>query len=46
MLGYGIYFARSIKHTEGKARDGRIDGGIICAKIRMGKVLEMFEDMV
>jgi hypothetical protein len=33
MLGYGIYFARSIKHTEGKARHGRIDGGIIWAKI-------------
>lgn len=36
MLGYGIYFARSIARTEGKAREA---GAYICAEIRMGKVL-------
>ncbi|CAF1489437.1 unnamed protein product [Adineta ricciae] len=36
MLGFGIYFARSIEDTKGKARQ---DGAIICATIRMGKVL-------
>jgi hypothetical protein len=41
MLGYGIYFARSIKYTEGKARHGLTGGGIICANIRMGRVLEV-----
>ncbi len=41
MLGFGIYFARSIKHTGGKARHGKAGGGIICAKIRMGRVLEV-----
>jgi len=41
MLGFGIYFARSIKHTEGKARHGRAGIGIICAKIRVGQVLEI-----
>jgi hypothetical protein len=35
MLGFGIYFARSIKDTGGKARH---IGAIICAKIRMGEV--------
>ncbi|UJR19339.1 hypothetical protein I4U23_022468 [Adineta vaga] len=36
MLGYGIYFARSIESTEQKARK---DGAYICAEVRMGKVL-------
>ena len=36
MLGFGIYFARSIERTEGKARN---DGAYICAEIRMGNVL-------
>ncbi|CAF0774560.1 unnamed protein product [Adineta steineri] len=35
MLGFGIYFARSINDTEFKARQ---KGAIICAVIRMGKV--------
>ncbi|CAF4626730.1 unnamed protein product, partial [Rotaria sp. Silwood2] len=41
MLGFGIYFAHSIKHTEGETRQGRAGGGIICAKIRMGRVQEI-----
>ncbi|CAF3948899.1 unnamed protein product [Rotaria sp. Silwood1] len=36
MLGFGIYFARSITNTEGKAREA---GAYICAEVRMGKVL-------
>ncbi|CAF2041357.1 unnamed protein product [Rotaria magnacalcarata] len=39
MLGYGIYFARSIESTDGKARK---DGAFICAEVRMGKVLMLF----
>jgi hypothetical protein len=35
MLGFGIYFARSIEDTKGKARQ---TGAIICATIQMGKV--------
>lgn len=35
MLGIGIYFARSIDGTKGKART---TGAIMCAEIRMGKV--------
>lgn len=38
MLGFGIYFARSISNTEGKARQR---GAYICAEIRMGKVLTL-----
>ena len=38
MLGFGIYFARSIKHTERKAR---FRGAIIAAEIRMGNVKEV-----
>lgn len=38
MLGFGVYFARSIAHTEGKARHG---GALICAEIRMGRVKEV-----
>ena len=38
MLGFGVYFARSIKNTIGKAR---FDGAIIVAEIRMGKVKEV-----
>ncbi|CAF1445932.1 unnamed protein product [Adineta ricciae] len=38
MLGYGIYFARSINNTIGKAR---FHGAIIAAEIRMGKVKEV-----
>lgn len=38
MLGFGIYFARSIKNTIGKAR---FDGAIFVAEIRMGKVKEV-----
>ncbi|CAF5027590.1 unnamed protein product, partial [Rotaria sp. Silwood1] len=34
MLGFGIYFARSITNTEGKAREA---GAYICAEVRMGK---------
>ncbi|CAF2839922.1 unnamed protein product [Rotaria sp. Silwood2] len=36
MLGFGIYFARSVANTEGKAREA---GAYICAEVRMGKVL-------
>jgi hypothetical protein len=36
MLGFGIYFARSIARCEGKARNA---GAYICAEIRMGNVL-------
>ncbi|CAF1112948.1 unnamed protein product [Adineta steineri] len=40
MLSFGIYFARSLKDTIGKARYGygKSGGAIICAKIRMGQV--------
>ncbi|CAF1573887.1 unnamed protein product [Didymodactylos carnosus] len=38
MLGYGIYFARSINNTLLKARFG---GAIICAQVRMENVLEV-----
>ncbi|CAF1358700.1 unnamed protein product [Adineta steineri] len=38
MLGFGIYFARSIKNTDGKAR---FKGAIIAAEIRMGNVKEV-----
>lgn len=38
MLGFGVYFARSIENTLGKARFG---GAIIAAEIRMGKVKEV-----
>ncbi|CAF0734112.1 unnamed protein product [Didymodactylos carnosus] len=38
LLGFGIYFARSIARTEGKAREA---GAYICAEVRMGKVLEV-----
>ncbi|CAF3678821.1 unnamed protein product [Rotaria sp. Silwood1] len=41
MLGFGIYFARSIFHTQFKARR---DGAIICAEILMGRVLEIEND--
>jgi hypothetical protein len=40
MLGFGVYFARSIAHTEGKAR---FAGALICAEIRMGRVKEVTE---
>ncbi|CAF1022158.1 unnamed protein product [Didymodactylos carnosus] len=38
MLGFEIYFARSIKGTFGKAR---FNGAIIAAEIRMGNVKEV-----
>ncbi|CAF0880702.1 unnamed protein product [Adineta steineri] len=38
MLGFGIYFARSIENTLGKAR---FKGAIMAAKIRMGNVKEV-----
>ena len=38
MLGSGIYFARSIKHTDRKAR---FEGAIIAAEVRMGNVKEV-----
>lgn len=38
MLGFGVYFARSIKNTLGKAR---FEGAIIAAELRMGKVKEV-----
>lgn len=38
MLGYGVYFARSISGTLGKARHG---GATICAEIQMGRVKEV-----
>ncbi|CAF0978314.1 unnamed protein product [Rotaria sordida] len=41
MLGFGIYFARSIFHTQFKARR---DGAVICAEILMGRVLEIEND--
>ncbi|CAF3374070.1 unnamed protein product, partial [Rotaria sp. Silwood2] len=41
MLGHGIYFARSIFHTQFKARR---DGAVICAEILMGRVLEIEND--
>ncbi|CAF1005484.1 unnamed protein product [Rotaria sordida] len=41
MLGFGIYFARSSFHTQFKARR---NGAVICAKILMGRVLEIEND--
>jgi hypothetical protein len=41
MLGFGIYFARSIKNTLGKAR---FQGAIIAAEIRMGNVKEVTQE--
>jgi hypothetical protein len=41
MLGFGIYFARSQASTLGKARYA---GAVICAEIRMGKVLQVTKD--
>ncbi|CAF2883081.1 unnamed protein product [Rotaria sp. Silwood2] len=38
MLGFGVYFARSIAHTENKARHA---GALICAEIRMSRVKEV-----
>ncbi len=38
MLGFGIYFARSLENTFGKARN---NGAFICAEIRMGNVKEV-----
>ncbi|CAF3200836.1 unnamed protein product [Rotaria sp. Silwood2] len=38
MLGFGVYFARSIKGTERKARHS---GATICAEVQMGKVKEV-----
>ncbi|CAF1272756.1 unnamed protein product [Didymodactylos carnosus] len=38
MLGFGIYFARSIYHTMGKARR---EGAVICAEVLMGEVREI-----
>jgi hypothetical protein len=38
MLGHGVYFARSMEETEGKAN---ADGAYICAEIEMGKVKEV-----
>ncbi len=38
MLGFGVYFARSIAGTGGKAR---FSGALICAEIRMGRVKEV-----
>ena len=35
MLGHGVYFARSIDATQGKANNG---GAYICAEIEMGRV--------
>ncbi|CAF3017692.1 unnamed protein product [Rotaria sp. Silwood2] len=41
MLGYGVYFARSFKGTERKAR---YSGALICAEIQMGNVLPVTYD--
>jgi hypothetical protein len=41
MLGFGIYFARSIKNTLGKAR---FEGAVIAAEIRMGNVKEVSQN--
>jgi hypothetical protein len=38
MLGHGVYFARSMEETEGKAN---ADGAYICAEIEMGRVKEV-----
>lgn len=38
MLGHGIYFARSIRGTDDKAR---YEGAMICAEIQMGRVKEV-----
>jgi hypothetical protein len=43
MLGFGIYFARSLQNTFGKARQG---GAFLCAGIRMGKVKEVVFDQL
>ncbi|CAF1117340.1 unnamed protein product [Adineta steineri] len=43
MLGFGVYFARSIARTEGKAR---FAGALICAEIRMGRVKEVTFDQL
>ena len=38
MLGHGVYFARSMEATEGKAN---ADGAYICAEIEMGRVKQV-----
>ncbi|CAF1329983.1 unnamed protein product, partial [Didymodactylos carnosus] len=38
MLGHGVYFARSMEDTEGKAN---ADGAYICAEIETGRVKEV-----
>ncbi|CAF4806268.1 unnamed protein product, partial [Rotaria sp. Silwood2] len=38
MLGFDIYFARSVFHTQFKARQ---DGAVICDEILMSHVLEI-----
>jgi hypothetical protein len=38
MLGHGVYFARSMEETAGKAN---ADGAYICAEIEMGRVKEV-----
>ena len=43
MLGHGVYFARSVSGTEGKARQ---NGAIICAEVQMGRVKEVTRDDV
>ena len=44
MLGKGVYFARSIEDTIGKARSK--GGACIIAEVRMGKVLEIQKHQV
>ncbi|CAF4888433.1 unnamed protein product [Rotaria sp. Silwood1] len=41
LLGFGVYFARSFKGTERKARH---QGALICAEIEMGNVLSITSD--
>ena len=38
MLGFGVYFARSIARAGAKAR---FDGALICAEVRMGRVKQV-----
>ena len=41
LLGHGVYFARSMSDTGGKAR---FSGAMICAEIRMGRVKEVSKE--
>ncbi|UJR07833.1 hypothetical protein I4U23_012116 [Adineta vaga] len=46
MLGVGVYFARSIESTHGKAQAGRAGGACIIAVIQMGRVFEFNKETI